>query len=79
LNPNAPFVWESPVTQYAIEAVPVNTVESFVKIKLHNDGWGVPSIAAVKEIGSLGKAVSNASSQHESRLVRANETRNERL
>jgi hypothetical protein len=43
-----------------------------VEIKLHDDGWGISSVAAVEEISSLGKAVNNASSQHKTRLVSAN-------
>lgn len=73
--PFAPFVREATATEDVIKAVPIHAVKSLVKIELENDSWGVAAMAAVKEISSISKIVSDASAKDKARLITTNERR----
>jgi hypothetical protein len=79
LNPGAPFVRETLTQKNTVKTVPADAIECFVKVKLKNNSGGVPMVAAVEQICSIRKIIRNAAPKNESRLVIANEGRDDRL
>jgi hypothetical protein len=77
-DPSAPVGREALVMKNLSETAPVDTIEGFVEIKLKNQGWGIPIVAIVKEISSVG-VVSNATAKNEVGLVSIDQLRNEGL
>lgn len=74
-DPSTPFIREAKTVEDTIKAVPTNAIKSLVKVKLQDNGGCVPSVGAVKQFSGVSKAVSNASTQHKSRLVNTNQGR----
>jgi len=74
-----PALREATLKQDFVQAALVHRVKRFVKIKLQNDGGHNPLVAAVKEVGSIGKPLRDAASPDEPRLVTTDKGRDNGL
>jgi len=78
-DPGAPSIGEPSAAQDFRQAVPIDRVEGFVKIKFEDDGRGVPFVAAVKEVSGVGEALGNAPPKDKASLITADKRRNDGL
>ena len=60
---------EPPGTENLDHAIPVDTVESFMEIELEDQCRSVMTVAAVEEVGGIGKTISDAAPEDEAGLV----------
>lgn len=65
----APFIRKASAMENAIQAIPVNTVKSFVEVELKNNGWSILAVATVEQISSISKVISNAAPKHRTGFV----------
>lgn len=72
-DPVAPFIRKASTMENAIQAIPVNTVKSFVEVELKNNGWSIPAVATVEQFSSISKVISNAAPKHKTGLVIADQ------
>jgi hypothetical protein len=79
LDPRTPSICEPPRTQDPDKAVPGDAVEGFMKIKLENDGRAAPAVAAIQQVRSIDKIISNATALHKTRLIRGDKGGDQRL
>jgi hypothetical protein len=61
------------------QAVPLDSIKSFVEMKLKNNTRCISAIATVKQVGDIGKTLSEATTKDKTRLVPAHQGRDEWL
>jgi hypothetical protein len=61
------------------EAVPINAVKCLVKVKLEDQSWSIPAVAAVQEIDAISEAICDAAAEDEASLITTDQLSNVRL
>lgn len=61
------------------QTVPTDTVESFVEVKLENQGGRAPTMATMEKVRGVGKTVYNAPSKDKTSLIGTDQGRDEGL
>lgn len=59
-----PFIRKASAPENVIQTIPVDTIKGFMEVELKNNGRCISTVAAVEQISSISKDVSDAAPKH---------------